>query len=111
MWDDELLKAYQRKYHDRSGDYLCNAVKESIQFLVGPGNVQVTDSVSGQKEIKVIGLTNPPQARYEICLTSQRITYSYYRVDQFAFLVPLDMKRAQNPAPFAWAVAQDTAPR
>ena len=63
------------------------------------------------KDIKVTSLSNPPQARYEIRLTSQRITYGYYRVDGFAFLVPLDMKRDQNPAPFAWVVPQDTAPR
>lgn len=102
---------YRRKYHDRTSDYILNVLKESIEFLVGPCNVQVATDPSGQKEIKVIGLANPPQAGYEIRLTSQRITYSYYRVDQFAFLVPLDMKRAQNPAPLAWVVAQETAPR
>jgi hypothetical protein len=54
---------------------------------------------------------HPPRAKYEIRLTPQRITYSFYRIDDVAFLVPLDMKRAQNPAPLAWALAKDTAPR
>ena len=111
MWDDELLKAYQRKYHDRTGDYIRSAVKESIEFLIGPCDVQVANGASGQKEIKVTSRADPPPAKYEIRLTNQRITYSYYRIDQFAFLVPLDMKREQNPAPLAWVVAQDTAPR
>ena len=111
MWDDELLRAYQRKYYDRNDDYIRNALKESIEFLIGPCEVQVIVGASGQQEIKVTSLSNSPQARYEIRLTSQRITYGYYRVDGCAFLVPLDMKRDQNPAPLAWVVAQDTAPR
>jgi hypothetical protein len=111
MWDGELVRAYQRKYYDRQDDYIRNALKESIEYLIGPCEIQAIDGASGQQEIKVTSLSDSPQARYEIRLTSQRITYGYYRVDRFAFLVPLDMKRAQNPAPFAWVVAQETAPR
>lgn len=111
MWDDELLKTYQRKYHDRTDSHIRNAVKESIESLIGLCEVQIATDASGQKEIKVTNLSDPPQAKYEIRLTSQRITYSYYRVDQFAFLVPLDMKKAQNPAPLAWVVSQETAPK
>jgi hypothetical protein len=82
MWDSELLRAYQRKYYDRTDDYVRNALKESIEFLVGPCKVQVTVDASGQQDIKVTSLSDSPQARYEIRLTSQRITDGYYRVDR-----------------------------
>lgn len=58
----------------------------------------------------VINVQQPP-AGYAISLTSQRITYSYYRIDDVAFIVPLDMKTAQDPAPLAWVLDRETAPR
>lgn len=107
MWDDELLKVYQRKYTDRNAHYIRSALHESIQGLLGPCDLEV-------KNGSVVGVTNVrevPQAHYEVRLTSQRLTYSFFRVDRVAFVIPLDMKTDQNPAPVAWAVAQDTAPR
>jgi len=106
MWDDALLATYRRKYDDRSADHIRNAVKESIEFLLGPCEVRVENG-----KVSIANVQDPPRAKYEIRLTPQRITYSFYRIDDIAFLVPLDMKRAQNPSPLAWALAKDTAPR
>jgi hypothetical protein len=107
MWDDELLKAYQRKYHDRDSGYIRKALEESIQGLVGPCEVKVTSA----NDIVVSGVATAAKARIEIRLTSQRTTYGYYRIDNIAFVVPLDMKRSQNPAPLAWVIDNETAPR
>lgn len=59
MWDDELLKTYQRKYYDRMDSYIRNAVKESIESLIGSCEVQIATDASGQKEIKVTSQTTP----------------------------------------------------
>jgi len=107
MWDEELLRIYQRKYFDRDSDYIKNAVKESIQGLLGPCKIET----SSPNAIRVTGVEKPPKAQYEIRLTNQRITYGYYRIDGVAFIVPLDMKRVQNPAPLVWVLDQETAPQ
>jgi hypothetical protein len=107
MWDDELLKVYQRKYTDRDADYIRHALLESIQGLLGPFDFDMKD----RRLVGVSNVRDAPQASYEVRLTSQRLTYGFYRVDRVAFVIPLDMKKAQNPAPLAWAVPQDTAPR
>jgi hypothetical protein len=107
MWDDALANVYLRKFHDRSTEYMRKAVEESIQQLLGPSRVEVVSP----SEIRVLDMVNPPAAHYQIRLTSQRITFGYYRVDDAAVVVPLDMKRAQNPAPPAWAIDRETAPR
>ena len=108
MWDDALCEAYRRKYHDRTPEYMRDAVIDSISRLVGECEVTTQQ---GQPPIRVSNLRNAPRARYEVRLTRQRITYSLYRIDRILFLVPLDMKTAQNPAPLAWLVNQETAPR
>ena len=106
MWEADLLAIYRRKYHDRTQEYIRDAVTDSIRRLLGPCDVQVTRS----DEIVIKDITHPPKASYEIRLTSQRITYSFYRVDGVAFLVPLDIKKSQNPAPQAWVLEEETAP-
>jgi hypothetical protein len=107
MWDDQLLAVYQRKYHDRTAEQIRAALKESIEFLVGPCEIQEKNG----EHLVVTTASNPPAAKYEIHLTNQRITFGYYRIDGVAFVVPLDMKKAQNPAPLAWVVDRETAPR
>jgi hypothetical protein len=106
MWDAALVQTYQRKYHDRDAEYIKNAVKDSIQHLIGKCDIN-----DGGGAVRALNVTGAPRARYEIRLTSQRITYSFYRIDNAIFIVPLDMKRAQNPAPLAWLITQQTAPQ
>lgn len=107
MWDEALLAAYCRKYTDRTRDHIHAALKESIGFLLGKCSINVRDS----GEVLVTDLENPPAADYQIRLTGQRITFGYYRIDSTSFLVPLDMKKAQNPAPLAWVLSQETMPK
>src|ERR1700674_802412 len=107
MWDNELLAAYQRKYHDRTADQIRSALKESLEFLIGPCEIRE----QGGDHVIVPTSAKPPAAKYEIRLTNQRITFSYYRIDDIAFMVPLDMKLAQNPPPLAWVVDRETTPR
>ena len=107
MWDDALADTYRRKFYDRSTEHMRNAVEESVRHLLGPSRLEV----NSPSEIRVLDVVNPPAAHYEIRLTSQRITFGYYRVGDAAVVVPLDMKRAQNPAPPAWAIDRETAPR
>lgn len=105
-FDEELVQAYRRKYYDRSSEHVRAALRESIEFLLGPCDIEVR----GPDEILVSNLKDAPQADYEIRLTSQRITFGYYRIDGVAFWVPLDMKRSQNPAPLAWVLSSDATP-
>jgi predicted nucleotide-binding protein with TIR-like domain len=107
VWDDGLVTAYQRKIRDRSADHFRTALKESIEFLLGPCDIQVNDD----QHLVVTNVSGAPRAKYEIRLTNQRITFSYYRIDSIAFIVPLDMKTAQNPAPVAWALDRETMPQ
>jgi hypothetical protein len=105
MWDDDLLKAYQRKFFDRDADHIRNAVRESIERLLGPCQWQI----NGPNDIKVTPSNWQGKATFDIRLTSQRITYGYYRIDSAAFIVPMDMKKSQNPPPLAWAIEEETA--
>jgi hypothetical protein len=107
FWDEALAQCYQRKYSDRNSEYMRTAVQDSIEKLLGPCDVR-TDA-SGV--LAVSALTDPPAGKYEIRLTDQRITYGYYRIDAVAVLVPLDMKKSQEPAPYAWVIDQATNPK
>jgi hypothetical protein len=107
MWDDALLATYQRKYSDRTADHIRNALRESIEFLLGPCKIEA----QAADRIMASELTAPPEAKYELRLTSQRITFGYYRIDQTAFIVPLDMKKSQNPSPLVWMLRRESAPR
>lgn len=106
MWDKDLFNIYHRKYYDRSEDYVRNAVRDSISKLIGPCDF---DDAAGR--LRVQNITNPPAGNYQLRLTDQRITYGYYRIDECAFIVPLDMKRDQNPAPFGWVLPRESAPK
>ncbi|MFA5913853.1 MAG: TIR domain-containing protein [Burkholderiales bacterium] len=105
LLDDSLCEAYQRKYYDRTREQLRSYLIESIQLLLSPCKVEV----QGQ-EIVVTELKEPPIAEYDIRLTNQRITFSYYRVDDGSFVVPLDMKKQKEPSPLVWVVDKETAP-
>lgn len=107
MWDAPLLAAYKRKYYDREDKYIQDAVVDSIQQLLGPCKVTPLDP----NVISVTELTEPPAANYEIYLTQQRITFGYYRIDDNSFVVPLDMKKKQDPSPPVWVLPRDLAPR
>ena len=107
MWDRELAEAYRRKYFDRTPEYMQRALQESIEGLLGPCTVEA----KREDDIKVSNVSNAPAASYEIRLTSQRITFGYYRIDDVAFIVPMDIKKAQDPPPLAWVLDRETAPR
>jgi hypothetical protein len=107
VWDEKLAEAYQRKFYDRTAEHMQAAVKESIQGILGPCDVRAIEP----NRVVVNEVKEPPVATYEIKLTDQRITYGFYRVDDVIFLVPLDMKKAQNPAPLAWVLEKETAPQ
>jgi hypothetical protein len=104
LFDDELCAAYQRKYHDRTVEQLRSYLLESIQLLLSPCKVAVQGS-----EVTVSDLTEPFVAEFDIRLTRQRITFSYYRVDDCSFLVPLDMKKQKGPSPLVWVIEKETA--
>lgn len=95
MWDDALLEAYRRKFYNRDAKYMRDAVIDSIRNLLGICDVNVTPAGT----VIINDLKEPPAASYEIYLTSQRVTFGYYRIDENAFVVPLDMKKSQDPAP------------
>lgn len=105
MWDQDLLKIYQRKYTDRTQEHIQNALCDSVAGLVGASDFDIQDGKLHSVKPKV-----QPTIAYDVRLTSQRITYSLYRVDGTVFVVPLDMKTSQNPAPLAWMFAKETAP-
>lgn len=107
FFDPKLLAAYQRKYHDRTKEHIQAALRESIGYLLGPCEIDAKSPT----DIRISNVKSAPNANYIIRLTSQRITFGYYRVDGVAFLVPLDMKRAQNPAPLGWVLSEATSPR
>lgn len=103
LFDDALCAAYQRKYYDRTPEQLRSYLRESIQLLLSPCNVEVQGN-----EVIVTDLAEPPVAELDIRLTRQRITFSYYRVDDCSFVVPLDMKKQKEPAPLVWVVEKET---
>jgi hypothetical protein len=105
MWDPLLLAAYQRKYSDRDGAYIQNAVCESIQRLLGKCDFEF----DANNRLINVRAQQTPEAQIQLSLTSQRITYSFYRIDETCFVIPLDMKREQDPPPLAWTLSQETA--
>jgi CAP12/Pycsar effector protein, TIR domain len=105
LFDDDLCAAYRRKYYDREPDQLRTYLLESIQLLLSPCKV----NVEGQ-DVVITEVAEPPEAEYDIRLTNQRITFSYYRVNDCSFLLPLDMKKEQSPAPLVWVVEKETSP-
>lgn len=107
VWDDGLVEMYRRKFYDRDGAYMRAALADSIRGILGPCDIEP----NGEGGITITNITDAPVAQLQIALTSQRITYSLYRVDDVIFLVPLDMKLPQDPAPLAWCFARDTSPR
>lgn len=106
MWDTSLAEAYQRKYFDRSTAQLQEAVTESLRYLLGPCEINNEPSATAIRNVQ-----HPPAATYDLRLTRQRITFGFYRVDRVLVMVPLDMKTAQNPAPYAWVIDASTSPR
>lgn len=105
LFDDSLCEAYRRKYYDRTTQQLRNYLVESIELLLSPCKIEIQNG-----EIVVTDLKDPPVAEYDIRLTNQRITFSYYRVNDGSFVVPLDMKRQKDPAPLVWIVDRETSP-
>lgn len=105
LFDDSLCEAYMRKYYDRTREQLRAGLRESIELLLSPCKLRVEN-----QEVIVTDLVEPPVAEYDIRLTSQRITFSYYRVNDCSFVVPLDMKTQQAPAPLVWVVEKETMP-
>jgi len=107
FWDESLAEAYRRKFYDRDAAYMRAAVQESIRGLLGPCELEL----NADRCLIATSVVDPPAGKYDIRLTSQRITFGYYRIDGVAVMVPLDMKRAQNPAPYAWVIDSATSPR
>ena len=107
FWDESLAEAYRRKYYDRDAAYMRTAVQDSIRGLLGACDLKQ----NAEGNLVATAVADPPSGGYDIRLTPQRITFGYYRIDGVAVLVPLDMKRAQNPAPYAWVIDSATAPR
>ena len=107
-WDNSEKTVIRLDYFApiTSWDEYQNAVKESIQGLIGACTWDLSDVRKPLVEV-----STPPKASIDVRLTSQRISYSYYRVDDVLFVIPLDMKRNQNPGPLAWSVARETSPR
>lgn len=106
MWDDDLVRLYQRKYFDRTADQIRTRAKESIESLVGPCDLH---HEVGKSLPSICTFLDPPTADCSVFLTSQRITYSYWRVDDIMCVCPLDMKQSQDPAPMAWMFDKETA--
>lgn len=105
MWDRKLADAYKRKFFDRTPKYMQRAVQESIQHLIGSHTL----SANNKGDVSIKDVVAPPESHYDIRLTSQRITFGFYRIDDCIFLVPLDMKKSQNPPPFAWVLYKDSS--
>jgi hypothetical protein len=106
VFDEELLRVFRRKVYDRSEEVIRHRVGDSIQKVL---RCEPVDLSGGHLRIKAP--EHPPRARFSIYLTPQRITYSYWRVDDRAIIVPLDVKLSQDPRPIAWALAADATPR
>lgn len=104
MWDKDLMKIHQRKYYDRTPAQLRSRVIDSIGGLLGACEFD-------EFPLRLTRLDDPPTADYQIRLISQRITFAYYRIDEVAFVIPLDMKKEASPAPWGWAVTKDNAPK
>lgn len=105
LFDDALCEIYRRKYYDRTPEQLRAYLLESIELLLAPCKVEVHC-----KDVIVSEVQQPPAADFDIRLTNQRITFSYYRVNEISFVVPLDMKKTKEPSPLVWVVEKETAP-
>ena len=104
MWDEKLVQEYQRKYFDREANDIQDKLSESLKGLTGAKEIRNEDSI-----LKAVGCAEY-KCELSVGLTMQRITYSYYRLDDMAVIVPLDMKRNRDPSPYAWVVLQHVAP-
>jgi hypothetical protein len=105
MFDAKLADVYRRLYLKKTTRQLRDATRESIQKLLGPCTLKVNNA----GDIRVTGVARPPKAKYDIRLTSQRITFGYFRVNEVASIMPLDMKTDQKPAPVAWLLDKEAA--
>jgi hypothetical protein len=106
MFDTKLVAVYQRLYRQRTSKQLRDGLVESIQKLLGPCKIKV----NGAKDIRVIDVERPGKAEFDVRLTSQRITFGYFRANEVASIMPLDMKTKQKPAPVAWLLDKAGAP-
>jgi CAP12/Pycsar effector protein, TIR domain len=106
MWDTELAKVYQRKFYDREITYMQNAVYDSITKIIGDCHINTSDPTA----IKISEVSSPPVASFEIRLSNQRNTFSYYRIDDTIFFVPLEMRKNQDPPPMAWVINEEVSP-
>lgn len=104
MWDDTLCRIYRRKYFDRSKTHIRSAIVTSINELFPS---IVAREIDGQL---VIESRSSKKASVRIFLTKQRITYSHFRVGNFLFVTPLDIKTNQEPSPTSWLVDRVTSP-
>ncbi len=122
MMDRHLSAIYRRKYVDRKEGYLEEAVRDSIRHvLIGEsdpkeaGKIVLVDlkppTQDRRREVRIGNLVDPPKANYEIYLSPQRITFSYYRIDDISFVIPLDMKSGKGPAPYVWTISKERNPR
>ncbi|HMG74007.1 MAG TPA: TIR domain-containing protein [Pyrinomonadaceae bacterium] len=106
MFDAKLVEIYQRLYREKTSKQLRDALVESIQKLLGPCKIRATSA----KDIRVTDLERPETAEYDVRLTNQRITFGYFRANEVASIMPLDMKTFQKPAPVAWLLDKAGAP-
>jgi hypothetical protein len=107
LWDDKLVDVYRRKYYNRTVEELLSKLSQSISDLLGGCEITLRGDPARPH---ISQLQDPPGASYEVGLTDQRITFSYYRFDDVAFVIPLDMKRSQDPPPLAWVISKETCP-
>lgn len=105
MFDAKLNAVYRRLYTGKSNRQLRDAVMESIQKLLGPCTLEVRGPNNVHVRVK-----EPPKARFDVRLTNQRITLGYFRANDVASIMPLDMKTAQKPPPIAWLIDKQNAP-
>ena len=112
MYDPELLAIYMRKYRDDTHNEpeIQKRLERSIRAVVGDfsATTKIVKS-SGKGKIKVrTSVKN--KAKVEVYLTSQRLATSYYRLDDLAWIIPLDVKKSKDPAPMCWGISEGTAP-
>ncbi|MCG3193046.1 MAG: hypothetical protein DIJKHBIC_02295 [Thermoanaerobaculia bacterium] len=106
-WDAPLIDIHRRKLgRTRTTSYIQDAFKASINRLLSD-DISITHA-RNRTRVKV--LSGKPLADFQISVTNQRITYTYCRVDNRALIVPLDMKKKQDPRPLAWLITTDACP-
>jgi len=112
VFDLALSAVYRRKYVDRSDEDMRRGLVESVRMvLAGNANLDDAQKINADVGGLTIGqLVNPPRAAVSVYLTPQRITFGYYRIDDVAWIIPLDMKLAKGPSPFAWAISRSRSP-